>query len=423
MKVVLFSITTKPFSMKLLPTVIACIVILQQPKIALAQDDPKVIRSTPKELSIPASPVFDLMGVTSSQINRTSDIKDFKVDWSFKSWKLNPNLAIQSQPVWEILYNRKDISKYQKASPFMRRLASLDLSFGSVQDENSDRRLGIAFKMNVYKQKDPLMARELYAGISEKYKGEKITLEAQLKELQFKLDSTKNILEKPDLRNQIKGIEEQLLSENSRRKEEINSRAKIYVEENWNASAVDIAIGKIFSYKTDSAGSLKSLRLNRSTGLGGWINASVGLGKKFLLSGLVRSSWYKEELEFILRDTVTLQQISEKAIAKNTLFTMGLNLRYGGPSFTFFVEFLYEAKGIKTPLAALSKSFRVPPGNFEIIGSSVKWDIVNPNTLSIGGDWRISRNLMINYGMRCVFNKNWKFTTFTPIAAISCMMR
>src|SRR5688572_28523135 len=120
-----------------------------------AQEEQSAGRVTPKELTIPPSPVFDLMGVTSSQINRTSDIKDFKVDWSFKSWRLNPNLAIQSQPVWELLYNRKDLNKYQSASRFMRRLASLDISVGTVQDENSDRRIGFAAKMNLFRQKDP----------------------------------------------------------------------------------------------------------------------------------------------------------------------------------------------------------------------------------------------------------------------------
>jgi len=66
-----------------------------------AQDETKAGRVSPKELTIPPSPVFDLMGVTSSQINQTSDIKDFKVDWPFKSWKLNPDLGIQSQQFFE----------------------------------------------------------------------------------------------------------------------------------------------------------------------------------------------------------------------------------------------------------------------------------------------------------------------------------
>lgn len=387
-----------------------------------AQEEESAGRLSPKELTIPPSPIFDLMGVTSSQINRTSDIKDFKVDWSFKSWRLNPNLAIQSQPVWELLYNRKDLSKYQNASGLMRRLSSLDISIGSVQDENNDRRIGLAAKMNLFKERDPLMARELYGDIGERFAKEKTDLLQQLKELNVKLDSTTDILSKPGIRGEIKSVEEQLMTLNSRRNEEINSRAKVFVAENWNASSLDISFGKVYTYQTDSSGSLKSLRLNRNTGWGGWINANVGFGKKFLLSGLLRSSWYEEELDFLVRNTNTGEEFEQKAVADNTLLTMGMNLRYGGSLYTFFVEFLYERKGLKTPLEALGEAFKTPD-EFEVVGSTVKWDVVHPNTISFGGDWRLSRSVILNYGMRCVFDGNWTFRTFTPIATISCMMR
>lgn len=389
---------------------------------AFSQDVEKAGRLSPKEFSIPASPIFDLMGVTPSQINRTSDIKDFKVDWSFKSWRLNPNLAIQSQPFWELLYNRKDLSKYQQASDFMRRLASVDLSVGSVQDENNDRRIGYAVKFNFLKQKDPLLAKDLYTDIGEKYSTEKHNLDSQLKAQKIQLDTTQNILAKPEIRSQIKSTEEQLMTLNSRRNAEINSRAKIFVDEYWNASSLDASFGRVYSYKTDSSGSLKSLRLNRNTGWGGWLNGSVGIGKYFLLSGLFRMNWYEEELEFLIRDKATLDEISQKAIADNTLYTMGMNLRYGGSIYTFFIEFLYEKKGLKTPVEALNDAFKTP-NNFEVVGSSVKWDVVHPNTFSFGGDWRISRSVILNYGMRCVFDSRWKMKTFTPVASISCMMR
>lgn len=407
--------------MRPLPTIVFSFLALSLTFSAIAQDDVSAGRISPKELSIPSSPVFDLMGVTSSQVTRTSDIKDFKVDWSFKSWKLNPNLAIQSQPVWELFYNRKDLSKYQEASRFMRRLSSLDISIGSVQNEDNDRRIGFAAKLNLY-QRDPLMARELYGDIGEKYSKEKTELEKQLKALKIKLDTIQNILEKPGLRTEIKTVEDQLLAINSRRREEINGRAKIFVSEHWNASSLNVAVGKVYTYKTDSAGSLKSLRLNRNTGFGAWINGGVGLGKKLLLSGLFRTSWYEEELNFLVKDNNTGEETTQTAIAQNTLFTSGLNLRYGGAIYTFFVEFLYEKKGLKTPLEALTDVFKVS-GNTEIVKSSVKWDVVHPNTLSFGGDWRISQSVVINYGMRCVFDNNWKFRTFTPVATISCMMR
>lgn len=406
--------------MRPLRTVITCFMILNLAYVH-AQDD-QAGRLSPKELTIPPSPVFDLMGVTSSQINRTSDIKDFKVDWSFKSWKLNPNLAIQSQPVWELLYNRKDLSKYQAASGFMRHLASLDVSMGTVQDENNDRRIGFAGKINLFKEKDPLLARDLYRDIGEKYAQEKKDLIAQLNELNHKLDTTTNILEKPGIRSQITAVQEQLNSENTRRMAEINSRAKIFVEEHWNASSLDVAIGKVYTYKTDSAGTLHGLRLNRNTGFSSWINGNMGIGKKFLISGLFRSSWYDEELEFQIKNNTTGEETSQRAVAQNTLFTMGINVRYGNSIYTFFAEMLYERKGLKTPLQALSDAFKTPD-DFEVIGSSVKWNTVHPNTISIGGDWRISRSVILNYGMRCVFDSQWKFKTFTPIATISCMMR
>jgi hypothetical protein len=213
-----------------------------------------------------------------------------------------------------------------------------------------------------------------------------------------------------------------LLSVNSRRNQEINSRAKIFVEENWNASSLDVAFGKINTYQTDSAGSLIKLRLNRSTGWGIWLNGGIGIGKKILVSGLFRTTWYQEQLDFLLKDPSTAEEIKQTAIADNTLYSIGGNIRYGGAIYNFFAEFFYEKKGLKTPVAALNEAFKTP-GNTEIVSSSVKWSVVHPNSISFGGDWRISRSLILNYGMRCVFDDKWKFQTFTPIAAISCMMR
>lgn len=387
-----------------------------------AQTNQNNSRLTPKEFSIPASPVFDVMGVTPSQINRTADIKDFKVDWSFKSWRLNPNLALQSQPFWEIFYNRKDLSKYQRASGFMRKIASIDVSIGSVQDENGDRRIGYAVKANLIRRRDPLMAKDLYLDIGERFNNEKLDLQTKLKDLKQKLDSSTNIMEKPNLRNEIRATEEQLLTLNSRRNNEINERAKIYVSEYWNATSLDVAFGRVYAYQTDSAGSLKSLRLNRRTAYAGWINGSFGIGKRILVSGLLRSSWYREELNFQLRNNTTGDIQFARAVADNTLFTTGINIRYGGPFFTFFTEFLYERKGLKTPVEALAAVFDAPTG-FTVVGNSVKWDIVFPNTFTFGGDWRLNRSVILNYGMRCVYNKSWKFTGFIPVVSLACMMR
>ncbi len=393
------------------------------PVLVMAQEkEPAGNRLTPSEFSIPPSPVFDLMGVTPSQINRTSDLKNFKVDWSFKSWRLNPNLALQSQPFWEIFFNRKDLSRYQQASPFMRKLASLDLSLGTVQNEENDRRIGGAVKLNLLKQKDPLLARELYEDIGLRFSEEKKSLEVKLQELKGKLDTLQNILEKPALRAEITATEEQLLSLNSRRNTEINERAKIFIAENWNAASLDIAAGRVYTYQSDSAGSLKKLRLNRNTGWGIWINGGFPIGKRWMLSGLLRTTWYEEELDFLLRNTITQEENLRSAVAENKLYSAGMNLRYGGPLYSFFVEFLYEKKALKTPVEALRDAF-AEPAQTEIVASSVKWTVVHPNSLSIGGDWRISRNVIINYGMRWIIDKDGRSRAFIPVAGISCMMR
>ena len=384
-------------------------------------DEPAAGRISPKELAIPPSPIFDLMGATPSQVNRLADIKDFKVDWSLK-YGVNPNLAIQSQPFWEFFYNRKDLSKYQNATAFMRKLASIDFSFGTIQDENSYRRLGGALKINVYRERDPLMAKELYEDIGIKYRIEKEDLELQLKEAKVTLDTCKNILAKPGLRTQIKSLEDLLNSQNSKRMGEINQRAKIFVDEYWNASSLDIAIGKMYTFKSDSSGTFGMKRNNRSTGFGAWINGNLGLGKKFLLSGLFRSFWYNDQLDFNIKDLSNGTQTTSKAIVSNSIFSTGMNLRYGGSIYTFFVEFFYERKKLNRPMDAVKENFEVPNGS-EIVGSSLRWTDTFPNTFSFGGDWRISRSVIINYGMRCVFDAQMKFKTFTPIATISCMMR
>lgn len=389
---------------------------------ANAQDDgTSANRVSPKELAIPPSPVFDLMGAVPSQVTRLADIKDFKVDWSLK-YGINPNLAVQAQPIWEFFYNRKDLARYQSASGFMRHLATLDLSVGTIQDENSYRRAGGAIKLNLFREKDPLMQRELYEDISIKYKNEKLELEKQLKELQYQLDTTTNVLVKPDLRLLIKSTEEQLNSQNSRRMAEINQRAKIFVDENWNASSLDFCVGRIFTFKSDSSNTFGMKRNNRSTGWGAWLSGNLGIGKKLLLTGLVRYFKYDEQVDFRILDVATSTELNAKVIAENAIFSTGLNLRYGGSLYTFFVEFLYESKRRQSPMDIVTAGFLKPP-HAEIVGSSLQWNETFPNAFSIGGDWRIGRSVVINYGMRCIMDSKMKFRTFIPMASISCLMR
>jgi hypothetical protein len=377
---------------------------------------------TPREFSIPPSPLFDLMGTAPSRVAKSSDLKDFKVDWSFRNWRINPNLAIQGQPIWELFYNKKSLSKYQKASYFSRMLASADVSIGTIANETNERRVGAALKLNLYKQKDPLLAKGMYDNVLKQFDEELLLLKANEKSILKILDS---VSRPDDLKKYKDGLKENDIKLNSfynRRKEAIIEKSKEVIAENWNASFIDIAVGQINTYETDSAGSFKKLKLNRNTGKAAWLNYGIKLGKRAMLTGLVRSTFYEEELTFRLKNTVTGNETEEKAIANNRLFSFGFNIRYGGPVYNFFIEFAKESKTLKTPVDALNDAFKTPAGK-SIITSTVKWDVVDPYNISFGGDWRIGRNLVLNYGLRMIMDKNFKTTSVIPIANISCMMR
>lgn len=409
--------------MKRIFIAIFCIISINtKAQLNFAEQQPNTEKLSPRELTIPTSPLFDLMGVAPSQVAHTANIKDFKVDWSFANWRLNPNLAIQAQPIWELLYNKSDIKKYQNATGLGRMLSSLDVSIGTVQTFSNDRRIGGALKLSLLKQNDPLLIKGAYDGIQNQFNNELKYLQGREKEILKALDT----LTIPDLINikkqELARNDLQLASFYSRRNSAIQQQALQYTKDKWNSAFIDIAFGKIFTYETDSAGSLKKLKLNRNTGNGVWLNFGFGIGKRGLISGLIRSSFYEEDLTFLLKDNSTGIQTQEQAVASNKLITLGINFRYGGPVYNFFAEFIYEGKTVKTANDALNEVFKVPNGA-TIISNSVKWDIVNPYIINFGGDWRISRNVILNYGIRCIMDKTFKNTTFTPIANISCMMR
>jgi hypothetical protein len=406
----------------ILRRLIAIFILYSSQSLYAQLSDTRTDRVTPKEFTIPANPVFDLMGVVPSQVTRLGDIKDFKVDWSFRSWRLNPNLAIQAQPIWEMLYHRKDLTKYQNASGFMRRLAGLDVSFGTVQNEQNDRRIGFAVKANIIRGKDPLLVKDVYNDIYENYNNQKQMLEEQLAVQNQQLKEAANDYERFQIRQQIRSTEEQLRFIKNDVKAQVAERAKIIASENWNAPSLDIAFGRIYTYQTDENGTLLSLRLNRNTAWGVWMNGGTGIGKNVYISGMFRANIYEEQLNFQLQDQETFETTERQAIASNALYTIGANIRYGSPVYTFFAEFVYEWKGVKTAVDALGKVFTPLEGE-TLVPGTVKWDVVPPYSFSAGGDWRVSRNVILNYGVRCLLNNEFKLQTFTPVVSVACMMR
>ncbi len=394
---------------------------------SFAQDQPTLNqvpdKIKPKEINVSSSAIFDVMGISPSQISKTSDVKDLKVDWSFNSWKLNPNLAVQGQPVWEIFYNRKDLSKYREASYLMRTLASTDLSIGTVQNESNDRRIGGAIKINLFKKYDALRDIAFYKDIEDRYQEEFYQLSIQMEDAKIAYDTISDPLQKMFLKQKIAGLETSAIQMVQMQKTEISERARQYAVEKWNNSFIDVAGGKIMTYATDSLGSLKSFKLNRESGWGLWANGGIGVGSKLLISGLFRTFFYDEQLTFTLRDLTTEEELQENAVVSTRLYTYGLNIRYGNAIVNFFTEFFIEQREFENVQSAFESTEITLDENVELVKSTLKWTGVSPYTWAVGGEWRASRNLMINFGMRMEYDKNWKQTTFQPIAAISCLMR
>lgn len=393
----------------------------------IAQDQPSLNqipeKIKPKEINVSSSAIFDFMGVSPSQISKTSDVKDLKVDWSFNSWKLNPNLAIQGQPIWEIVYNRRELSKYREASYLMRSLASTDFSFGTVQNESNDRRIGGAIKMNLFKKYDALKDVGFYKDIEDRYKEEFDQLAIQMDEAKSAYDTITDPLQKMLSKQKIIGMESNAVQMLQMQKTEIAERARQYSIEKWNNTFFDVAAGKIMTYATDSIGALKSVKLNRESGWGFWANGGVGVGSKLLISGLFRTFFYDEQLTFTLRNISTGDELQENIIVSTHLLTYGINIRYGNPIVNFFTEFFLEQREFSNVKSAFESTEIILDQNIELEKSTLKWSGVSPYTWALGGEWRASRNLMINFGMRMEYDKDWKRTTFQPIAAISCLMR
>lgn len=341
------------------------------------------------EFSIPASPAFVLLGANPDVITRPGMTRNFKVDWAFRSYSIQPNLALEAQPVWEIFYNRPSLKKYQNAHWAMRTLSTLSTSFGTVQDSDGNQQMAWALKMNLYREKDPLMEKRMYANAEKDYKEQVKLLDEQVKELNISLKTTKDMETRAQLAQQLSALEAQYYALEFGQKERINTIVQQYAKENWNASFIDVAFGKRYNYLGSG---LKELEL-QGAGAGVWVNGSIGIGKKMMVSALVKYTRLAIKMPPLLQDTLSIEQ--PDSIAKSHL--IGFNWRYGSQRYNFFME-----------VASDSPTMFLGLGDYYFAG---------------GGDFRIGRNLLLNFAIRTVFNNNLNFKTILPIATLACLMR
>lgn len=361
------------------------------------------------EFSIPVSPAFDLLGVNPCLVPKPSLVRNFKVDWSFKSYGLSPNLALQTQPINELYFNTpKKLKEYHKKSRFVKFISTLDLSIGTVEGNNNletkqvkltdsegndstiflesnwkIRSFAYAMKINLYREQDPLNEKKLFSRILKEYDEHKVDLKNQLREQQSLIKQEKDFEKKLVLREEVRTLEVELNSLDNVYLERMRNVADLYRAEKWNSSYVDIAFGHLLDYdsRDSSLFKFKDLRIvNTKWAL--WLNASKGIGKNILTSGILRFSSSVNEL------------VNEHIVSLD----VGANLRYGNHRTNFFIEGFV-------------------PFYFQ------EQEFIDNFNISIGGDWRFSRNVIINYGMRTLFNSAYKLENIIPVVSISCMMR
>jgi hypothetical protein len=364
------------------------------------------------DFTIPAAPAYQLLDANASLVGRASVTRDFKVDWSLKSYRLAPNLALEMQPVWLLTYNKNnDVSRYRKAGYLMRTLTTLSASAGTLDGNDSTRFFSYALKLNLYRSHDPLLDEQLYNDYQSSYE---IALNTQRAELDSMLRDRKKLeqsTERDSLDANILRKENELYQFRKTFRDQLKQRQDEYRAKYWNASYVDIAWGRAFSFNPKLADRIDSLSLD-NTGNAVWINASFGIGRRWLISGMFRTINKQGLLRASALDSLTGNPVITTNKKDLFDFATGLNIRYGSVRYSFFIEgFLTRNRNV-----AATMENGLDSGN-DILVTEERL------ILAYGGDLRLGNNVLLNYGIRTTINKSLKFGGMVPIASVTCLMK
>lgn len=368
------------------------------------------------EFSIPSSPAFNMLNEnTPSRIERYASLHDFKVDWSLtngqQGYTLSPGLAIEAQPVWLLFFDRAGAARYRNASPLLRMLSTLSLSAGT-NASNEKNWLAYAAKINLYRQHDPLNDAKFLRTLEQATDGLKDSLLLKIKALEMEQirlsrrdeDYGRRYEALADSITEMEfGISE-LEREQSKKLAEVREN---YIQEHWNSSYLDVAFGRLLTYEQSTTviiktfeslsvpGEMDTVAFKENTlkvansGFGIWLSGGVGLGDQVLLSGMIRYGKKPSKL------TGTVGQV----------FSTGVNLRYGGRRHNFFIEAFYDRS--LAPLASFPEE-----------KAEQKFYM-----LTIGGDWRFSRNVMLSFGIRQTKDFDNGTYLLQPLINVNCLMR
>lgn len=351
------------------------------------------------EFHIPSSPSFFLMGVTPELVGRPGTVQDFKVDWRLKNYNIAPDLSIEGQPLWMLIYDRKGLDEYRKATPFMKTLSTLSLSFGNAKIDGINH-FSYGMKINLARERDPVSDPELLRDMAREMAEMEEPLRAKLRTLREELDSTFNKEERILIREQLFNTRSEIRQVNRVQKQRLIDLQQEYMQENWNSSSLDFAIGRVHTYNN----ALDTLNV-QSAGFGAWLSGAKGFGRRSLVSGIARF----------------------KRIGVNNDLMLGISYHFGGARFSFFGELVYESlKNLSENGFSEDELFA---SNFseDIGGGWVKFaegiESVSQVSLTYGGNFRLSNGILLNFALRTRLDQNLKFKKLLPVANVTCLMR
>ena len=330
-------------------------------------------------ISIPPASAFLLIDVAPNKVFQAGNTRSVKIDWTLRSYKSTPNLAIELQPIWLLYYNNGHIKDYRRASSFYRMLSTLSVSVGTV-NWGPQRTVAYAAKLNLYSGNDPLLDSELESTFTD-YDEIKFNYKSRIKEL-------KNIIHLSHNINEIKSSKVKIstyldsLSSLSQDQAAFNDEVKAnYYRENWNTSAIDLGFGKIKNYdiQTDSV-----FKLN--DGIGMWLTGSKDLGSKFQATGMVKFTRFGP---------------------LNSHVMLGANFRYGNPRFNFYTEIVHDL-------------WNNPPKPGEIASREIRQ--LEKTTFCYGGELKLNNIIQLNFGVRTNLDQHLKLASILPTANVMCLM-
>ncbi len=355
------------------------------------------------EMSIPSAPAFAMLGVNPELVMRPSDLKSFKVDWRIKNYNLAPDLALEAQPLWHFYYKKRTFDEYAAASRFAKKLSTLSLSAGTAKIDNINH-ASYSIKVNLYKKNDVINDTMLLKQLKSEHRKQLEKYNLQIDSLITLRYNSTDPKRKDEIDRALDVIRYEMQNTHEISRLKYKNISEQYSAEHWNTTMIDVAFGSVYTY--DNAG-IDSLKVKRA-GYAIWLNGGLKMGDHGLMSGMFR---YTKIVD-----------------SSNKMF--GLNFRYGSQRYNFYAEVVYEVLGNyfdPNQELAFDQDEYFANKYIEDIGSG--WlDFNNTETktqytIAYGGDFKLSKNILLNFALRTQFTSEIKLTRLLPVANIICLMK